>query len=158
MPGRNEELKIRPHTHHRSLDKSEMDESQILYQTKNHKTHAAATSGNSTEGDRVCCGKINADPIEKPLYLPHSQQKNQNVGNIRSVPDPLLLLSCEWLFAKELLEIRKVNRTLHYISKDSVLWKRNALHLWNAALIDGNRANISHHDVCLHTSAPGESY
>lgn len=159
MPGPNEELKIRPYTHHCSLDRSEMDESQIPYQTKSHKTHASATSGNNSfEGDHVRCGKINAGPKEQPLYLPRPQKKEKNVEDITSVPESLLLLSFEWLFAKDLLEIRKVNRTLHCISKDSVLWKRIALHLWNAALIDGYRANISHHDAALHTSAPGESY
>lgn len=158
MLGRNEELKSRPSMCHRSSDEIEMDESQFSRQTKNHKTHAASTSGKCSCEDDVRCGKIDADAKEQPPSLPHPQQKKKNVGNIRSVPDPLLLLSCEWLFAKDLLEIRKVNRTLHYISKDSLLWKRIALHLWNAALIDGYRANISTDDVSLHTSAPGESY
>lgn len=65
----------------------------------------------------------------------HNQQTHTMPAVQVALPEHLLVLASEWLFVKDLLMLRAVDRNFHAISKNQTLWKGMARHLWRAALV-----------------------
>ncbi|CAM9715861.1 unnamed protein product [Ascophyllum nodosum] len=125
---------------------------------KEHKTCVSPTACNHEDGRDVRCGTIDAGrndiaeraPAPAPTQL-HEKEQREKV-NIRDLANHLILLAFEWLFAKDLLELRRVDKLFQDTSKESSLWKGIALHLWNSAMIDGHEANTAPANISLQAS------
>ena len=162
MQRQGDELPSRPPTRQRSSPENEVEESQLDRQMKEHKTCVSPTACNHEDGRDVRCGTIDAGrndiaeraPAPAPTQL-HEKEQREKV-NIRDLANHLILLAFEWLFAKDLLELRRVDKLFQDTSKESSLWKGIALHLWNSAMIDGHEANTAPANISLQASTLGE--
>lgn len=65
----------------------------------------------------------------------HNEETHTMPAILVALPEHLLVLASEWLFVKDLLTLRAVDRNFHAISKNQTLWKGMARHLWRAALV-----------------------
>ncbi|CAN0158030.1 unnamed protein product, partial [Scytosiphon promiscuus] len=83
-----------------------------------------------------------------------------SVFNYFNIPPPILLLSTSWLHVPDLLTLGKVNRSFQELTKEEILWKTAARHLWRSALVDGQDSlvegatNIGLH--ALHAQSPAD--
>lgn len=94
--------------------------------------------------DRVAAaGSTNYDARASAQHKTTSQPTSSNrygrVSIIDILPKHILLVMCEWLFTKDLLEVGLVDRCFGKVSKEEVLWKAVACHLWKSALLDGGK-------------------
>ncbi|CAN0433762.1 unnamed protein product, partial [Hapterophycus canaliculatus] len=73
-----------------------------------------------------------------------------------NIPPPILLLSTTWLHVPDLLTLGKVDRSFRELTKEDVLWKAAARHLWRSALVDGQYSIVEDASIIgLHNQAQG---
>lgn len=66
----------------------------------------------------------------------HKSPKSDSVvKKLHLLPSHALLLACEFLFVKDLLEVGTVSSFFLQVSSNELLWKHLACHLWRAALV-----------------------
>lgn len=110
------------------------------------------------ERQQLCQNYTIEAPVNssEPTSTTTEEAKGTHPADIKALPAQLLLLSSEWLFVKDLLECRRVDRSFQASSKETSLWKRLAHHLWVQALLDGDTSSeMAEEGIPVRPDAPG---